>query len=311
MGNLKKLIVLMFTFFSVVAVAEEKSMVAKSFRNSIVSFLREEGFSPFIDNDGDVAFKKEGMSYWIDVSGDKPFYVRFYVEGFDIDDANLAAIQKAVNEVNMDIRAIKCCYNTKSVILTVEFYTYATEDFKYIFYPYYNILQSSRNAIQEAYSKYDSSGSYSSSSSASTYSSSTSASNNRSSWSTSSSGSNVTSTPHMRKLSVDGDVWHTDGYKYYVSSIEFNKTGTIVNYILVPKSYNTSCASRQGAYIEDCDTGKKYSIITSSIGMAPNSTKLSSLQSRNYSEHYPAIPSSVKRINIWDGRNYVIRDYKL
>lgn len=62
--------------------AEEKQLTSEqlALRSEIVSFLKEEGFMPEIDSDGDVAFKAEGTRYYVSVSAtDKnPMYLAFY-----------------------------------------------------------------------------------------------------------------------------------------------------------------------------------------------------------------------------------------
>lgn len=37
-------------------------------RDDIVEYLRNEGFGPKVDNDGDVAFKKEGRQYYVQIT---------------------------------------------------------------------------------------------------------------------------------------------------------------------------------------------------------------------------------------------------
>ena len=41
-----------------------------------VDFLTEEGYKPTVDSDGDVRFKKEGMTYFISVHSNDPQYFR-------------------------------------------------------------------------------------------------------------------------------------------------------------------------------------------------------------------------------------------
>ena len=162
MAQKRHLIILFFSFLALSCWAEEMSYAAKTFRSNIQSFLREEGFAPSVDNDGSLCFKKEGTSYWIDVLGDKPFYVTFHREPIGTEDASSTKVLKAINDVNTNIRAIKCCYMSDHVSLAIESYCYVAEDFKYVFYQYLSILEASNELVKEAYSKYDTSASTSS-----------------------------------------------------------------------------------------------------------------------------------------------------
>lgn len=284
--------------------AEEMSYAAKSFRSNIQSFLREEGFAPTVDNDGSLCFKKEGEQYWIDVIGDKPFYVTFRKEGVGTKDANATAVLKAINDVNTNIRAIKCCYYNDYVGLGVESYCYVAEDFKYVFYTYLNILDAAEEAVKEAYSKYDSSSTNSSgykgnSSGSSSYRSSSSSS-------TTTSGRKSGNTVY-----INGPILETSHHKWWATSIDLNSYSTVVHKIVVPKTTNTYVCGTKDEYIEDCDTGKRYYIQSSSIGMEPNRTTLRTKDRKAFTDTYPALPSTVKRINIWSGSDYYAKNLQI
>lgn len=283
--------------------AEEMSYAAKSFRSNIQSFLREEGFAPTVDNDGSLCFKKEGTAYWIDVIGDKPFYVTFRKEGVGTKDANATAVLKAINDVNTNIRAIKCCYYNDYVGLGVESYCYVAEDFKYVFYTYLNILDAAEEAVKEAYSKYDSSNSSSNNSSYRN-----NGSGNRSSSSTTATTSGSRS---GNKVYINGPILESSHHKWWATGIELNSYNTVVSLVVVPKTTNTYVCSTKNEYIEDCDTGKKYYIQSSSIGIEPKQTTLYSKQSKSFTNTYPALPNSVKRINIWSGDGYYAKNLQI
>lgn len=282
---------------------EEMSYAAKSFRSNIQSFLREEGFAPTVDNDGSLCFKKEGEQYWIDVIGDKPFYVTFRKEGVGTKDANATAVLKAINDVNTNIRAIKCCYYNDYVGLGVESYCYVAEDFKYVFYTYLNILDAAEEAVKEAYSKYDSSNSSSNNSSYRN-----NGSGNRSS---SSSTATTSGSRSGNKVYINGPVLESSHHTWWATGIELNSYNTVVSLVVVPKTTNTYVCSTKNEYIEDCDIGKKYYIQSSSIGIEPKQTTLYSKQSKSFTHTYPALPNSVKRINIWSGDGYYAKNLQI
>ena len=49
-------------------------------RNEIMSFLKEEGYMPEIDSDGDIKFKSEGNDFYVTVSAtdENPMYVTLF-----------------------------------------------------------------------------------------------------------------------------------------------------------------------------------------------------------------------------------------
>ncbi len=283
--------------------ADEMSYAAKTFRSNIQSFLREEGFAPSVDNDGSLRFKKEGTAYWIDVIGDKPFYVTFHREPLGTEDAPELSVLKAINDVNINIRAIKCCYTKDHVSFAIESYCYVAEDFKYVFYSYLGILEASNDIVKEAYSK------YASSSSSSSYKNSSSGNSNYRSGA--SSASTTTGTRSGHTIHINGPILETSYHKWWATSIDLNSYNTVVHKLVVPKTTNTTVWGTKNAYIEDCDTGKKYYVQSSSLGMEPNKTTLYSKESKAFTETYPALPSSVKRINIWSGSDYYAKNLQI
>ncbi|MCM1139542.1 MAG: hypothetical protein NC453_13305 [Muribaculum sp.] len=305
MMNIKRhLFVMLLSLLTLSCWAEEMSYAAKTFRSNIQGFLREEGFAPSIDNDGSLCFKKEGTSYWIDVLGDKPFYVTFHREPIGTEDASSTNVLKAINDVNTNIRAIKCCYMNDHVSLAIESYCYVAEDFKYVFYQYLGILEASNELVKEAYAKYDNS------SSSNKYSNNSS-SNGGSSYRSSSSSTTTSSSRSGNKVFINGPIMESSHHKWWATGIELNTYNTVVSMVVVPKTTSTYVCSTKDEYIEDCDTGKKYYIQSSSIGIDPKSTSLYSKQSKSFTNTFPALPSSVKRINIWSRDGYYARNLQI
>lgn len=284
-----------FSLLSLIGWTEEMSYDTKAFRSNIQTFLREEGFSPYVDSDGSLHFKKEGTAYWIDFIGDKPFYVRFQRESLRTNNAPEISVLKAINDVNTNYRAIKCCFLKDYVSFTIESYCYVPEDFKYVFYSYLGILEASSDLVKEAYSKYDSS---------STNSSDYKGISSRGSSTTSGSKSGNT-------VIIDGRIIETSYHKWWAISINLNSNSTVVHKVVVPKTTGTYVCTSKDEYIEDCDTGKRYYIQASSIGIEPNRTILHPRESLPFIETYPALPSTVKRINIWSGSDYYARNLQI
>lgn len=292
----KKILVIAFMLlFPVFSWSQEISKATQMFRSNIEVFLKEEGFAPSIDKEGSILFKKEGTRYWIDITDDKPFYVVFYTEGLSTKDANQDLVHKAINETNMNIRAIKCSYKGDYVSLVIESYYHDAESFKYVFYTYLNILELASEAVKDEYSKYDTSSSYKS----------TSQSHN----SLESKGSVTSRTGNTLYLSCP--IRETEYHKWWIFTIDLNPSNTILQERVVPKSDNTFVFSDMTEYIEDCDTGKRYPIQSSSLGTRSNPTILHGKSAHSFSSTFPALPNSVKRINIWSGSDYYVKNMKI
>lgn len=122
-----------------------------TFRSSIISFLREEGFSPSIDDDSSITFKKEGELYWIDVSESSPFYVEFHRNGFNCENANMDLVLRSCNESNKKVKCVKAFMETSSVTLAIELYCHSVEEFKYTFYKSLKELDRAYATVKEYY----------------------------------------------------------------------------------------------------------------------------------------------------------------
>lgn len=121
-------------------------------RNSIQNFLKEEGFSPYIDTeDQSVDFKKEGTLYWITFSGSGALYLEFHRAGLDCEDANSTTVLKACNQGNRKTRCAKAMYSGTFVSFAVEMYCRSVEEFKYTFYKYLGELQTIRDEVYDYY----------------------------------------------------------------------------------------------------------------------------------------------------------------
>lgn len=127
----------------------------KAFRSSIMSFIREEGFSPSIDEDNSLTFKKEGELYWIDIADSSPFYIEFHRSGLKCSDANKNLVLQSCNEANKKVRCVKAIMGETSVSLAIELFCHSAEEFKYTFYKSLKELDNAYSTIKEYYNKMD------------------------------------------------------------------------------------------------------------------------------------------------------------
>ena len=110
--------------------------VQKRFQNEIIAFIKEEGFSPSINSNSVIIFKKEGKTHAISIHKESPFFVFFersgYLLGGDKGFKKTFALL-ACNGVNRELEAVKLYCTDENVIITIEQYIRSAEDFKYVF----------------------------------------------------------------------------------------------------------------------------------------------------------------------------------
>ena len=107
-------------------------------------------------------------------------------------------------------------------------------------------------------------------------------------------------------ISLNGEIVTSD-HKWNCVSIQCQEKQTVIKKIVTPTTRGTYMCSNQGEFIEDADTGRKYYLRTSSIGFEGNPTISHDNNPIEFYEVYPALPASVKRINISSGSQYYVK----
>ena len=110
-------------------------MNQKTIQNEIMNYLKNEGFTPSIDDDGDINFKKEGDLHYviIDEKEENPFYLtisltRRMEEGYDM--------EKAIS-VAFDVegyKGIKIKLYKTSIVAQAQMFFQHPDHFKQVFY---------------------------------------------------------------------------------------------------------------------------------------------------------------------------------
>jgi len=75
----------------------------------LLNFLREEGYAPKVDNDGDIVFKREGLTYILFVSEDDEEFVRLDLPNvWEIESlGERQLVMTAAAEVNRQVKVAK------------------------------------------------------------------------------------------------------------------------------------------------------------------------------------------------------------
>ena len=110
---------------------------------------------------------------------------------------------------------------------------------------------------------------------------------------------------------INSECVETAYHKWDCTAIEIQDCQTIVTKTVQPKSEGTFMFSSQGEYIEDADTGRKYYLKNSSIGFEGSPEISYDTKTITFYEVYPALPSTVKRINISSGLQYYVKGLKI
>lgn len=116
---------------------------------------------------------------------------------------------------------------------------------------------------------------------------------------------------HGNAYAINGERIETAYHKWDCTAIEVQDGQTIVTKTVQPKSEGTFMCSSQDEYIEDADTGRKYYLVNSSIGFEGSPEISHDTKTITFHEVYPALPSTVKRINISSGSQYYVKGLKI
>lgn len=129
----------------------------KNIRSELQTFLQQEGFSPYVDNDGSLNFKKEGNLHWIRIAQDEsPIFISVNRGGFIIGGEDGYEYDKAlyaVNAANVKLNAVKLFCTEKRAGVIVELYMHSAEEFKYVFYKSISLLQDARDEFITFYNE--------------------------------------------------------------------------------------------------------------------------------------------------------------
>lgn len=161
---MKKILLLLFCVVGSLAANAQSSSTQsltqkeRSFMNSLKSYLSKEGYRPEIDEDNDLAFKKEGDTYWITVAEEEEgyYFVRL-ASSMSCEDTNLDAVRKAVNKVNGEFKLAKAYItdSEQSILFVIDSYCYASGDFTKFFSRYMQMLSDVDDDLKDYYSEYD------------------------------------------------------------------------------------------------------------------------------------------------------------
>lgn len=112
-------------------------------RTDLFNFLKEEGFMPELDSDGDIKFKSEGQPYYIMVSktDENPMYVVLFRQFNNPDEYSVETIALASTKLNL-YKGVKVLCFDKSFRIGAELFVRNAEPIKSAFYKLKGIIDS-------------------------------------------------------------------------------------------------------------------------------------------------------------------------
>lgn len=116
---------------------------------------------------------------------------------------------------------------------------------------------------------------------------------------------------HGIYYAINGERIETAYHMWDCTGIEVQDGQTIVTKTVQPKSEGTFMYSSQDEYIEDAETGRKYYLQNSSIGFEGSPEISHDTKTITFYEVYPALPSTIRKINISSGSQYYVKDLKI
>lgn len=117
-------------------------------RSDLFDFLKEEGFVPELDSDGDIKFKSEGQNYYISVSktDDNPMYVSFFRIFNYPDEYSIETLVMATMELNR-YKGVKVVCFESSFRIAAELFVRNAEPIKSAFYKLKNLIDSVKSDV--------------------------------------------------------------------------------------------------------------------------------------------------------------------
>lgn len=115
--------------------ADDPAEVKARLQKVYMEFLSDEGYRPEIDKDGDVQFKREGSSYFIQVDeADPEFFRLVYPNFWSIEsDAERAKALAAIEAANADTKVCKIFTQKDNLWASIEAFQGQPSDFKPVF----------------------------------------------------------------------------------------------------------------------------------------------------------------------------------
>ncbi len=106
-----------------------------NYKASIISFVKAEGYMPKLDSDGDIAFKHDGDSYWVQASSYDDGYYITVMTMTSVEGRNITTIRRAMDETARSLKFVRLYSSPDGNVVTISYswYCISIADFKRMF----------------------------------------------------------------------------------------------------------------------------------------------------------------------------------
>lgn len=144
-------LVLAFLIIPLLSFAQEKAEFneeQQALRTDLFNFLKEEGFMPELDSDGDIKFKSEGGNYYINISktNENPMYVVLYAPFNCPENYTMETVFQATKQLNFYKGVKVLCYE-KTFRIGAELFLRDAEPLKDVFYKLKEIIEEVKSDV--------------------------------------------------------------------------------------------------------------------------------------------------------------------
>jgi hypothetical protein len=126
--------------------AASQQWTKENLQNAYIEYLTQEGFTPTVDEDGDVKFKVAGDTYFIIVDDKDIQFFQIYT-GFKLDTVSQDAAINAANSSNRISKVVKIAFSPerKIVSITAELLLNDPKDFVNVFSRAISLIRNAEN----------------------------------------------------------------------------------------------------------------------------------------------------------------------
>ena len=132
-------LMIVMTGLSVKAATAEE---VENYKASVMSYLKMEGYFPKIDSDGDISFKHDGSTYWVQITSYDDGYYVIVMTMTNIEGKSINTVYRSINEVSRGLKYVKQTLSANEKIVTTEYdwYCISINDFKRMFSTALNVV---------------------------------------------------------------------------------------------------------------------------------------------------------------------------
>lgn len=152
---MKKLVLIVLCLMATTLAFAQKDLNSSQLklRTEIFNFLKEEGFTPEIDSDGDIKFKRQGNACYVIVSdkNESPMYVEMERYVSVPEKYSEITARAAAHNLSKSFKAVKCYYtrNDKVFTLSAQMFVRSAEPFKEAFYRLCSVMDDMKAKMDE------------------------------------------------------------------------------------------------------------------------------------------------------------------